>query len=69
MESAIPSIVDLFESDNSTAGLQIDATNAFNSLNRNVFYTISNSFVQKFPSSQLIVARYHHVCSLEGDEN
>ena len=37
VESAIHSKVDLFKSDNSAAVLQIDATNAFNSLNRNVF--------------------------------
>ena len=37
VESAIQSMVDLFESDNSAAVLQIDATNASNSLNRNVF--------------------------------
>ena len=37
LESAIYSMVDLFESDNSAAVLQINVTNAFNSLNRNVF--------------------------------
>ena len=37
VESAIHSMVDLFESDNSAAVLQIDATNAFNSLKGNVF--------------------------------
>ena len=37
VESAIHSMVDLFESNNSTAVLQIDATNVFNILNQNVF--------------------------------
>ena len=37
VESAIHCIVDLFESDNSAAVLHNDATNALNSLNRNVF--------------------------------
>ena len=37
MESAIHSMVDLFKSGKSAAVLQIDATNAFNSLNFNVF--------------------------------
>ena len=37
VESAICSMVDLFERDNSAAVFQIDATNAFNSRNRNIF--------------------------------
>ena len=37
VESAIHSMVDLFESDTTSAIIQIDATNAFNSLNRKVF--------------------------------
>ena len=37
VESAIHSMVALFESDNSAAVLQIDATNAFNSLNYIIF--------------------------------
>ena len=47
VESAIHNMVDLFESDNSDAVLQIDATNAFNSLNRNVCQcqcTLSRNF-------------------------
>ena len=52
VESDIHSMVDLFESDNSATVLQIDATNAFNSLNRNVFlHTVSKPFVQKFPTT------------------
>ena len=35
--SAIQSMFDLFERDNSAALLQIDATNSFNSLNCNMF--------------------------------
>ena len=37
VESAIHSMVNLFESNNSAAVLQIDSTNAFNSLNHNVY--------------------------------
>ena len=52
VESDIYSMVDLFESDNSATVLQIDATNAFNSLNCNVFlHTVSKPFVQKFPTT------------------
>ena len=40
VESVIHIMVDLFLSDNLAVVLQIDVTNAFNSLNRNVFFTI-----------------------------
>lgn len=40
VESVIHIMIDFFMSDNLAVVLQIDATNAFNSLNRNVFFTL-----------------------------
>ena len=65
LESAIYSMVDLFESDNSAAVLQINVTNAFNSLNRNVFLHNIKVICPEI-SNFVIVTRYYHGCSLEG---
>ena len=55
--SAAHSMIDLFECNDSTSVVQIDAANAFNSFNRNVFFffIISKSYLQKLKSSFLNV--------------
>ena len=75
VESAIHSMVDLFESDTTSAIIQIDATNAFNSLNRKVFlYNIKiicpelTNFVYNYytSSSRLFVRGGKEISSEEG---